>query len=153
MDVHALGAPLGAWREGISGSTMPLYPTRGRWLPYRGREMEIWRKPLSLPLQHTYLEVVGSNPETAENFFCTKFKSSHEEMISMLMLTFLSYFFPIQLVWCCIDPSFLLFLLPLQSLRKLYVVPTKSLRNFPIFLFYPIPSRPRLGNSQLERAL
>ena len=110
-----------------------------------------WRKPISLPLQHTYLEVVGSNPETAKNFFCTKFNCSHEEMISMLMLTFLSYFFPIQLVWCCIDPSFLLFLLPLQSLRKLYVVPTKSLRNFPIFLFYPIPSRPRLGNSQLKR--
>ena len=40
MDVHALGAPLGAWREGISGSTMPLYPTRGQWLPYRGRDME-----------------------------------------------------------------------------------------------------------------
>ena len=40
MDVHALGAPLGAWKEGISGSTMPLYPTRGQWLPYRGRDME-----------------------------------------------------------------------------------------------------------------
>ena len=23
-----------------------------------------WRKPLSLPIQHTYLEVVGSNPVT-----------------------------------------------------------------------------------------
>ena len=51
-----------------------------------------WRKPISLPLQHTYLEVVGSNPETAKNFFCTKFNCSHEEMISMLMLTFLSSF-------------------------------------------------------------
>jgi len=40
MDVHALGAPLGAWKEGISGSTMSLYPTRGQWLPYRGRDME-----------------------------------------------------------------------------------------------------------------
>ena len=150
MDVHALGAPLGAWREGISGSTMPLYPTRGQWLPYRGRDMEkAYFPPSSAHLSGGR----GFISEYAKNFFGTKFNCSYEEMISMLMLTFLSYFFPIQLVWCCIDPSFLLFLLPLQSLRKLYVVPTKSLRNFPIFLFYPIPSRPRLGNSQLERAL
>ena len=31
MDVQSLGAPLGAWREGIRSSTMPLYPTRGQW--------------------------------------------------------------------------------------------------------------------------
>ena len=109
----------------------------------------IWRKPIPLSLQHTYQEVGGSNPVTAKNFFGTKFNCSHEGMISMIMLTFLSYFFPIQLVWCFIDPSFLLFLLPLESLRKLYIVPTLLLRNFPIFLFYPILTRPRLGNSQL----
>ena len=40
MDAHTLGAWLGAWREGISSSTMPIYPTRGQWLPYRGRDME-----------------------------------------------------------------------------------------------------------------
>ena len=60
MDVHALGAPLGVWREGISGSTMPLNPTRGQWLPYRGRDMEkslfpslfstlIWRSWVQTP--------------------------------------------------------------------------------------------------------
>ena len=63
-DLHALGAPLGAWKEGICGSTMPLYPTSGQWLPYRGLT---WIKPLSLPLQHTYQEVVGSNPVNGTN--------------------------------------------------------------------------------------
>ena len=95
----------------------------------------------------------GFEPRDRQKFFCLKFNCLLEGMISMLKLTFLSYFFPIQLVWWYIDPSFLHFLLPLDTLRKLYVVPTLLLRNFPIFLFYPILTRPRLGNSQLERAL
>ena len=90
-----------------------------------------WRKPLSLPLQHTYLKVVGSNPVTGKNFIGTTFNCSHEGMIPMLKLTFLSYFFPIELVWCYLDPSFLLFLLPLESLSKLYIVPTLIPTDFP----------------------
>ena len=33
------------------------------------------RKPLSLPLQHFYLEVMSSNPVNSKNFFGTKFNS------------------------------------------------------------------------------
>ena len=44
IDVHALGALLGAWREGICNSTVSLGPTRGQWLPYRGMTR---RKPPS----------------------------------------------------------------------------------------------------------
>ena len=73
---------------------MPLYPTGGQWLPYRGLT---WRKPLSFPLQHTYLEVVGSNPATGKNFFGAKFNCLHEGMIPMLKLTFLSHFLHMQL--------------------------------------------------------
>ena len=74
-----------------------------------------WRKPPSLPLQHTYLEVTGTNPVTDKNFFGTKFNCLHEGMIPMLKLTFLSHFLPIQLARFSLDPSFLLFLLPLES--------------------------------------
>ena len=44
-------------------------------------------------------------------------------MIPMLKLTFQSHFLPIQLAHCYLDSSFLLFLLPLESLSKLYAVP------------------------------
>ena len=57
VDVHALGAPLGAWKEG--NSNQPLNPSCGQWLSYRGCDME--KTPLSLPLQHTYLKAVGLN--------------------------------------------------------------------------------------------
>ena len=44
-----------------------------------------WRKtPLSLSLQHTNLEVVGSNPVTGKKTFGMKFNRSLEGMISML---------------------------------------------------------------------
>ena len=65
-------------------------------------------QPLSLPLQHTYLEAVGSNPMTGKNFFDTKFNHSHEGMIPMLKLTFLSHFLPTQPARWYLDLSFLL---------------------------------------------
>ena len=37
MDEHALGAPLGAWKEGYSGSYLPLEPHSVQWLLCRGR--------------------------------------------------------------------------------------------------------------------
>ena len=60
MDVQPLGAPLGARREGICSSTMPLYLTRGQWLPYRGHDavkttflplpfVLIWRSWVQIP--------------------------------------------------------------------------------------------------------
>ena len=48
MDVHALGSSLGDRREGISSCHKPLYPTRGQWLPYRGRD-EVKTTFLPLP--------------------------------------------------------------------------------------------------------
>ena len=137
MDVRALGAPLGAWRRGLAA---------GQWLPYRGYDME--KAPSPPPPQQTYLEVVGSNPRTDKNFFSTKFNCLHEGMISMLVLTILSYFLHIQLASCCLEPSFCssFFLLNLSAL-------TWTHKDFPIFLFYPSPHKPSLGNSQLERAL
>ena len=72
-------------------------------------------KPLSLLLQHTYLEDVVSNPVTGKNFFDTKFNCLHEGLTSLLKLTFLSNFRPIQLARCYLDPSFQLFLLPLEA--------------------------------------
>ena len=80
MDVNALGAPLGAWRKGIRSSTMPLYHQRSV-ATIQGPDME---KTSSLPLQHTYLEVVGTNPMTGKNFCGTKFNCLHEGMIPML---------------------------------------------------------------------
>ena len=117
MEVHTLGTLLGAWREGLAAAQCPLYPTGDQCLLYRG---VIWRKPLSLPLQHTYLEVVGSNPVTGENFFGPKFNCLHEGMISVFMLTFLYHLLPIQLACCYLDRTLLpLFLIPLEALTKL----------------------------------
>ena len=106
---------------------MPLYPTRGQQLPYRGSDMEKTSFP---PLQQTSKEVLGSNPVSSKNYFSTKFDCRHEGMI--LKLTFPSHFLPLQLARCYLDPSFLLFLFPLESLIKLYVVP----RNFTYRLSY-----------------
>ena len=129
------GTVRGLERRDLQQHNAPLSYQR---LAYGYHTGASWRKPLSLPLQHTYLKVVGSNPVTGKNFFGTKFNCSHEGMIPMLKLTFLSYFFPIELVWCYLDPSFLLFLLPLESSSKLYIVPALLHTDFPIFLFYPI---------------
>ena len=69
----------------------------------------------------------------------------------MLKLTFLSHFLPIQLARFSLDPSFLLFLLPLESLSKLFLemLPT----DFSIFLFYPKLTSPVWVISQFERDL
>ena len=44
----------------------------------------------------------------------------------MLMITFLSHFLPIQLSKCYLDPSFLLFLLPLDSLTNGLLIPSPT---------------------------
>ena len=54
----------------------------------------------------------------------------------------IAHYFPMQLVWCYLDPSFLLFLFTLESLCKLYIIPTLLHADFPIFLFYPIHTSP-----------
>ena len=64
---------------------------------HTGCDME---KTFSLPLQHTYLEVVGSSPVPGKKIISTKFNSSHEGMIPMLKLTYLSHFLPILIVCC-----------------------------------------------------
>ena len=61
---HALRSSLDEIREGIGSSDNPLYSTGCQWPPYS--------IPLSVPLQHTYLEVVGSNPMTAKNILAQK---------------------------------------------------------------------------------
>ena len=149
MDAHTFGAWLGAWREGISSSTMPIYPTRGQRLPYRGHDMEKTSFP---PLQHTHLEIVGSNPVTSKNLLGTKFNCLHEGITPILKLTFLSHFLPIQLTRCYLDPSFLLFLLPLESLSKL-LTPSLLPTDLTIFLFYPLLTSPVWIISQFEHAL
>ena len=111
-----------------------------------------WRKPLSLRLQHTYLEVMGSNPVTGKNFFGTKFNCLHEGMRPMLKRTFLSHFLHIQLARCSIESSFLLILLSLESLSKLFT-PTWIPTDFSIFLFYLSTNKLCLSNSQFDQAL
>ena len=95
-DVHALGAPLGAWKEGICGSTMPLYPTSGQWLPYRGLT---WIKPLSLPPSAHLSGGRGFKPRERHKhtFLAQKFNCLHEGMLLMLKVTFLSHFLHMQL--------------------------------------------------------
>ena len=111
MDEHALGAQLGAWREGISDSTMPLYPTRGQWLPYRWRDME---KASFSPSSAHLSGGLGFKPCDRQKLF------QHKIQLLAWRDDFHAHAdFPIQLVWCCKDPSFLLLLLPLESLRKL----------------------------------
>ena len=105
----------------------------------------IWRKPLSLLLKHTYLEVVGSTPVTGENFFGKKNK----------LLTWRDDInvhadFPITLLshtTCSLLPrTFLpLLLLGLEILSKLLTI-TRTHTGFPIFLFYPSIHKLCLGN-------
>ena len=59
MDVHALGAPLGAWREGLVAAQCPSILPEVSGYHTGGMTR---RKPISLPLQHTYLEVVVKKP-------------------------------------------------------------------------------------------
>ena len=93
MDVHAQVALSGAWREGNSGSTMSLYPTRGQWQPYRGRDMEKAYFPPSLAhLSGGRGFQLGSNPETAKNFFSTKFNCSHQDYPCSCWLCYLTSF-------------------------------------------------------------
>ena len=98
MYVHTLGASLGAWRKGISGSTMPLYPTRGTG-------GVIWRKSLPPPISTLIWSSWVQIPWHLKNFV-TEFNCSHEGLIFMFMLTFLSYFLHIQLDSCYLHPSF-----------------------------------------------
>ena len=71
----------------------------------------------------------------------------------MLKLTFLSYFLPIQLAHCYLDPSFLLFLLPLESLSKLYIVPRNVTYRLSYLSVLSYAHKPHLGNCLLKRAL
>ena len=121
----------------------PIYHQRSV-ATIQGSDME---KPFSLPLQQTYLKVVGSNPMTG-----TKFNCSHEGMIPMIKLTLLSYFLPIQIAHCYLDSSFLLFYLPLEYSSKL-LTPTLLTNDYPIFLFHSILIRPVWVISQFEHAL
>ena len=82
-----------------------------------------WHEKILFP-PHIYLEVVGSNPVTSKKISSHKFNCLHEGMVPILKMTFLSHFLPIRLARCYLDPSFLLFLLTLESLSKLYIVPT-----------------------------
>ena len=99
-------------------------------------------------------EVVGSNPVTGIKFFRWNFnwnQLSFETRWSHLQAFLSKSSFTCNLIE--VPRTFLpFFLLPLQSLSKL-LTPTRILRNFPIFLFYPILTRPRLDNFQFERAL
>ena len=113
----------------------------------------IWKKPLTLPLQHTSLEAVGSNLVTGKKKFGTSFNCSHEGLISMLMPTFVSYRIPSHTTCSLLPRTFLpLFLLPLESLSK-WLTHTWTHTDFPIFLFYSSAHKPSLGNSQFEHAL
>ena len=61
-----------------------VYPTGGQWLPSRWGMT--WRKPISLPLQHTYLEVVGSNPVTRKKVLAQKSIDPHAHFSVVLYL-------------------------------------------------------------------
>ena len=76
----------------------------------------------------------------------TKFNCLHEGIIPMLKLTFLSHFLPIQLARCYLDPSFLLFILTLQSISKLQIVP--RLCNILVWVF----QQPLLANFSVSSA-
>ena len=138
MDLHALGAPLGVWREGIC--SRPSIPPKVSDYHTGGVT------PLSLPLHDTYLKVVGSNPMTGKNFSGTKFNCSCEGMKPMLKLTFISHFLPIQLPCCYLDPSFLLFLPSMESLCKSFVVPRNVTYRLSYLSVLSHTHKPCLGN-------
>ena len=147
MDVHTLEAPLGAWSERISSSTMPLDPTRGQWLPYRGLDMEI----ASFPPPSAHLSGGrGFKPHDRQKLFGHKIQllawrddngfHSHADFPSHTTCALLTWTFLPR------------FLLPLESLSKLLTL-TWTHTGFPICLFYPSAHKPSLGNLQFKRAL
>ena len=68
----------------------------------------------------------------------------------MLKLTYLSHFLPKQLAQHFLDPSFLLYLLPLESVSKLHVLRKVLPTDFPI---YPVLTTPVWVIPQFECAL
>ena len=148
MNVHKLGAPLGVWKEGYSDR----YYTSSSILPVSSgyhTEGVTWRKA-SFPPPSAHLSGGhGFEPRDRQKFFCMKFNCLLEWMISMLNLTFLSYFFPIQLVWWCTDPCFFLFNLCAScTLLYLHCYLRTSLSFFSIHTHKPCH-----GNFQLKHAL
>ena len=136
MDVHTLVAPF----EFEAAQCPSILPELGG---YHAGGM-IWRKPLSLPIQHTYLEVVGSNPVTGKNFFWHKIK-----LLAWLDDILAQADFSISLpshttCWLLPRTFLLLFLLPHQSLCKLFTL-TWINADSPIFLFYPSTHKPPSG--------
>ena len=76
-----------------------------------------------------------------------KFNFSLEGLISMLILIFLSHFFPIQLAQGYLVHSFLVLLLPLESFSKLYSAPKKIVTYGLSYLSVPSNThKPRLGD-------
>ena len=110
MDVDALGAQLGAWREGIWSSTMPLYPTRGQWLPYSGHDKE----KTSFPPTSAHLSGgCGFKPRDLQKLFQHKIQLLASMDDIHVHADFPISFFLIQLARCYLEPIF--FLLNLQA--------------------------------------
>ena len=99
------------------------------------------RTPLSVTLQHTYLEVVASNQVTGKIRFDSKFSCWYEGMIYAHenFLISLPSNITCFVYTCYLEPSFLFFLL---NLSKLYALPTK----FNAILFPSRFHKPSLGN-------
>ena len=133
MDEHALGAPLGAWKDGICSSTMPLYPTRGQWLPYRGQNME----KTSFPPPSAHLSGGrGFKPRDRRKIFLHKI-----QLLAWRDDTHAQADFPISLpshTTCSLLPRSFLPALPSSSwIFSKLLTPTRTHTDFPIFLFYP----------------
>ena len=101
-----------------------------------------WRKHLYESPFSTLIWRSCVRTRDRQNNFGMKFNCLLEGMMSVVHLTFLFHFLPIELAHCYLDPSFLLCLLPLESLSKLYIVPTLIPTDFPFFLFYPVLTSP-----------
>ena len=121
MDVYALGALLGVWREGISSSTTPLYPTRGQWqVAWYGENL--FPFPFSTLIWRLWVQIPWK-----------KFLSWRDDINAHAD-------FPISLpshTSCSLLPrTFLpLLLLGLEISSKLLTI-TRTHTYFPIFLFY-----------------
>ena len=90
-----------AWREGISSSTMPLYPTRGRWLPYRWHDME----KVSFPPPSAHFS--GGRwfkPRDWQKLFChiIQLLAWRDDILAIFQFHFLHK----QLARCYLEPSF-----------------------------------------------
>ena len=101
---------------------------------------------------------------TGKNFMNTKFNCLDEGMIpilkvryrsseTILKLAFLSHFLPKQLARCDLDPSFLLFLLLLESLSKLYLVPRNVTYRHSNLYALSHTHKPRRGNIPVQACL